>query len=179
LTSFDRGKEEPRHRFLDKTHAGNISLISIISIFESPRGILWDFLWGTVYSICKQDLPKKKKKKVGVAAAAVIPKKISYLSWGIRHRHAPSPAVFSLCTCLQAGTFWVGNSSNFGNNWNVFRNSQTTFPARNLQPGSHKVKVAFKDVSNSWGIEIDQVTLLFANGLSSVDPTGVCCVVCV
>jgi hypothetical protein len=32
------------------THVGNIIRISIINTFESPQGILWDFLWGTVRS---------------------------------------------------------------------------------------------------------------------------------
>jgi hypothetical protein len=33
-----------------QTHAENIIRISIINTFESPQGILWDFLWGTVPS---------------------------------------------------------------------------------------------------------------------------------
>jgi hypothetical protein len=56
LTSFDRGKEEPRHNAsLTLTHAGNIIRISIFNTFElhppyPHQGILWDIFWGTVHS---------------------------------------------------------------------------------------------------------------------------------
>jgi hypothetical protein len=51
--------------------------ISIINTFETPQGILWDFLGGNCRQHCQQDLPKK----VGVAAHAVILRKTLYLAW--------------------------------------------------------------------------------------------------
>jgi hypothetical protein len=56
---------------------GNIDRISIINIFETPQGILWNFFEGNCSQHGKQDLPKK----VGVAAHAVILIKTSYLAW--------------------------------------------------------------------------------------------------
>jgi hypothetical protein len=51
-----------------KAHAGNIFRISIINIFESPKGFCGTF---NCLQHCKQDLPKK----VDVAAHAIISKK--------------------------------------------------------------------------------------------------------
>jgi hypothetical protein len=70
LTSFDKCKEEPRHYASLTNTCGDFNH-QHKEFQSSTQGILWAFFWNCPQH-CKQDLPKK----VGVAAHAVISKKI-------------------------------------------------------------------------------------------------------
>jgi hypothetical protein len=71
LTSFDRGKEEPRHYGSLKNTCGEYNSDFNHQHFLKPSRALVGLSLGNCPQHCKQDLPKK----VGVAAYAVISKK--------------------------------------------------------------------------------------------------------
>ncbi|KAK7113070.1 uncharacterized protein [Littorina saxatilis] len=69
----------------------------------------------------------------------------------------------------EVGSFNTTGTTNGGLQWNVFNNTETVFDTLPLTAGQHAIEVTLRNATDSWGIEIDQISVSFASNATLAD----------